>query len=285
MAMRASGGAGLIEWAYLIVITTLVQAALIGGLLILLPLSLMKRTWTGGVRFGAYFLALGLAFLFVEIAFIQKFTLFLSHPLYAVAVVLASFLVFAGAGSACSLRLARQAAARELTMGEAVATALENNPSVHAARERAEAVVGDLVDLARELSAGQSCRVPLLGVAPEHVRDLPVVAMEDVETPWYLRMEAEDKPGVMSQVATIFSDEGISIEALIQKAPREGETRVPVVVLTNTARQGRVDAAVAAALTLGVVSNQLSGIGGCCFILIRLPNGQFVPKNLQALNW
>jgi hypothetical protein len=114
MAMRASGGAGLIEWAYLIVITTLVQAALIGGLLILLPLLLMKRTWTGGVRFGAYFLALGLAFLFVEIAFIQKFTLFLSHPLYAVAVVLASFLVFAGAGSACSLRLARQAAAREL---------------------------------------------------------------------------------------------------------------------------------------------------------------------------
>jgi hypothetical protein len=114
IAMRASGGAGLIEWAYLIVVTTLVQAAVIGGLLILLPLSLMKRTWTGGTRFGAYFLALGLAFLFVEIAFIQKFTLFLSHPLYAVAVVLASFLVFAGAGSACSLRLAAHAAARDV---------------------------------------------------------------------------------------------------------------------------------------------------------------------------
>ena len=114
MAMRASGGAGLIEWAYLIVVTTLVQAAVIGGLLILLPLSLMKRTWVGGTRFGAYFLALGLAFLFVEIAFIQRFTLFLSHPLYAVAVVLASFLVFAGAGSAYSLRLADRAIARNV---------------------------------------------------------------------------------------------------------------------------------------------------------------------------
>jgi hypothetical protein len=114
MAMRASGGAGLIEWAYLIVVTTLVQAAVIGGLLILLPLSLMKRTWVGGTRFGAYFLALGLAFLFVEIAFIQRFTLFLSHPLYAVAVVLASFLVFAGAGSAYSLRLTDRAIARNV---------------------------------------------------------------------------------------------------------------------------------------------------------------------------
>ncbi len=114
MAMRTFGGAGLIEWAYLIVVLTLVQAAVIGSLLILLPLSRIRRTWTGGARFGSYFLLLGLAFLFVEIAFIQKFTLFLSHPLYAVAVVLASFLVFAGAGSAFSQRLAGRAAARGL---------------------------------------------------------------------------------------------------------------------------------------------------------------------------
>jgi hypothetical protein len=60
------------------------------------------------LRYGSYFLLLGLAFLFVEIAFIQKFTLFLGHPLYAIAVVLASFLVFAGAGSAYSARVARK---------------------------------------------------------------------------------------------------------------------------------------------------------------------------------
>ncbi len=114
MAMRTFGGAGLIEWAYLIVAATLAQAAVIGSLLILLPLSRVKRTWTGGARMGGYFLLLGLAFLFVEIAFIQKFTLFLSHPLYAVAVVLASFLVFAGAGSALSSHMAERAAARGL---------------------------------------------------------------------------------------------------------------------------------------------------------------------------
>jgi len=106
LALRSAGGAGLIEWGYLILVTTLVQAVVAGGLLILLPLSQIRRTWTGGVRYGTYFLLLGLAFLFVEIAFIQKFTLFLSHPLYAVAVVLASFLVFAGSGSAYSARMA-----------------------------------------------------------------------------------------------------------------------------------------------------------------------------------
>ena len=109
LSLRSAGGAGLIEWAYLIVTATLVQAAVAGCLLILLPLSRVRRTWSGGWRYGSYFLLLGLAFLFVEIAFIQKFTLFLGHPLYAVALVLASFLVFAGAGSAYSARAARPA--------------------------------------------------------------------------------------------------------------------------------------------------------------------------------
>jgi hypothetical protein len=112
LALRAAGGAGLIEWGYLVVITTLAQALLAGALLILLPLARIERTGTGGVRYATYFLLLGLAFLFVEIAFIQKFILFLSHPLYSVAVVLAGFLVFAGAGSACSAWLADRAAAR-----------------------------------------------------------------------------------------------------------------------------------------------------------------------------
>ena len=106
------------------------------------------------------------------------------------------------------------------------------------AEPTASAVVADIVDLARDLRAGPANRVPALNVAPSEVRDLPVVALSAVRTPWYLRMEAEDRPGVMSQVATIFSEQGISIEALIQKAPAEGETRVPVIVLTNTAAQG-----------------------------------------------
>ena len=111
MALRKRGGASLIEWSYLILIATIVQAVVAGVFLILLPLSLIKRSWPAGIgtRMGSYFFLLGLAFLFVEIAFIQKFILFLSHPLYAVAVVLSGFLVFAGFGSAYSDRLVQRA--------------------------------------------------------------------------------------------------------------------------------------------------------------------------------
>ena len=110
MALRKRGGASLIEWGYLILIATVVQAAIAGVILILLPLSLVKRSWPRGTgtRLGSYFFLLGLAFLFVEMAFIQKFILFLSHPLYAVAVVLSGFLVFAGLGSAYSGQLVKR---------------------------------------------------------------------------------------------------------------------------------------------------------------------------------
>lgn len=110
IALRRVGGATLIEWGYLILVATLLQAAVAGLVLILLPLSRVKRNWPAGTapRMGAYFLLLGFAFLFIEMAFIQKFILFLSHPLYSVAVVLSGFLVFAGLGSAWSNTLARK---------------------------------------------------------------------------------------------------------------------------------------------------------------------------------
>jgi len=108
-----------------------------------------------------------------------------------------------------------------------------------------------------DLAVGQSPQVPSLGVASAAIRELPVVPMADVVCPWYLRMEAEDKPGVMSQVTSLFSAEGISIEALIQKAPPVGESRVPVIVLTNEAAQGRLDAAVQAIEALDSISGKI----------------------------
>jgi len=114
MRLREAGGAGLIEWGYLILVATLLQAAVIGLVLILLPLSRRSSALPRGIagRYGAYFFLLGLAFLFIEMSFIQKFILFLSHPLYSVAVVLSGFLVFAGIGSAYSARVAQHARAR-----------------------------------------------------------------------------------------------------------------------------------------------------------------------------
>jgi homoserine dehydrogenase len=121
----------------------------------------------------------------------------------------------------------------------------------------ASAVVADLVDLARDFGVGQSGRVPALAVAHSSLRDLPVVPMAQVETPWYLRMEAEDKPGVLSRVASIFSEQGISIEALIQKAPAQGQTLVPLIVLTNKALQGSVDTAVELIEALDTINGQV----------------------------
>ncbi len=111
--LGAGGGLAHVEWGYVILTATLVQAALAGGVLILLPLWAGRagRAAAGGAgawgraRLVGYFLALGLGFMFVEMAFIQRFTLFLGHPLYAIAVVLAAFLVFAGLGSGYAERL------------------------------------------------------------------------------------------------------------------------------------------------------------------------------------
>lgn len=106
LALRERGGMPLMEWGYPVLVATLVQATLAGLVLILLPLALARRRLpsAGRGRVIGYFSALGLAFMFVEIAFIQKFMLFLSHPLYAVAVVLCGFLLFAGLGSRVSGR-------------------------------------------------------------------------------------------------------------------------------------------------------------------------------------
>jgi len=128
------------------------------------------------------------------------------------------------------------------------------------AQPTASAVVADLVDLARGIGAGQSGRVPALGVARSSLRNLPIIPMAKVETPWYLRMEVADKPGVLSRVASIFSEQGISIEALIQKAPAEGQTLVSLIVLTNRAPQGSVDIAVRAIEALDTINGRVTRI-------------------------
>lgn len=106
LALQGTAGYPLMERGYVILLATLVQAALIGLVLIAAPLRFLRHADGGGqgerARTVIYFTALGLSFLFIEIVFIQRFTLFLGHPLYAISVILAAFLVFAGAGAAAS---------------------------------------------------------------------------------------------------------------------------------------------------------------------------------------
>jgi hypothetical protein len=98
-ALREQGGMPLLDWGYPLLVATLLQAIAASALLIVAPLALSRcRRTLPAAPVALYFLAIGFAFMFMEIAFIQKFVLFLSHPLYAVAVVLCAFLVFAAAG-------------------------------------------------------------------------------------------------------------------------------------------------------------------------------------------
>jgi hypothetical protein len=103
-----AAGAALLDLGELVVAATLMQALVLGLILVLLPLATRGYRAKPGARtlaYGGYFTALGLAFLVIEIAWIQKFVLFLGHPVYAVALTLAGFLVFAGIGAGLSPRL------------------------------------------------------------------------------------------------------------------------------------------------------------------------------------
>lgn len=104
LALREQGGLPLLEWGYPVLVATLIQAVLASALFILLPLSRLDAGSAAGGsiarwRVAVFFSAIGFGFMFLELAFIQQFILFLAHPLYAVAVVLCAFLVFAGVGS------------------------------------------------------------------------------------------------------------------------------------------------------------------------------------------
>ena len=111
LARSGAGGLQQLEWGYLVLVATLAQAALVSIVLVLLPLGVLARRRAATAerrrlgRVVVYFMALGFAFLFIEIAFMQRFTLFLAHPLYAIAVVLSAFLLFAGLGAGFSARL------------------------------------------------------------------------------------------------------------------------------------------------------------------------------------
>jgi len=123
LSLRGQGGIPLLGMGYLILVATLIQAIVASFILIILPMFVMRRDSTmlnsrpAHLRSLVYFSALGLAFLFIEIAFIQKFILFLNHPLYAVSVVLATFLLFAGLGSAYSKRFAKSERASSAIIG------------------------------------------------------------------------------------------------------------------------------------------------------------------------
>jgi homoserine dehydrogenase len=108
----------------------------------------------------------------------------------------------------------------------------------------ASAVVADIVDIVRTLTSDPGNRVPHLAFQPNAISDIPVLAMDDVETAYYLRMQVSDKPGVMAEVASILGDSGISIEAILQKEPPAGVDRASIILLTHVVQERQMNAAI-----------------------------------------
>ena len=128
------------------------------------------------------------------------------------------------------------------------------------AEPTASAVIADIVDVARTLTADPEHRVPYLGFQQENLRDKAILPIEEVETAYYLRMSALDKPGVLSKVAQILSDSGISIEALIQKEAKDDEETVPLILLTNRALEKHIVAAITTIETLDSITAPVTRI-------------------------
>jgi len=101
------------------------------------------------------------------------------------------------------------------------------------AEPTASAVVADLVDVARAMDSSVENRVAMLGFQPTELQDTPVVSADEFETSYYIRMLADDRPGVLADVTRIFADNDISIEAVIQKEPAEGQTRACLIMMTS----------------------------------------------------
>ncbi len=131
-----------------------------------------------------------------------------------------------------------------LVYGDAVGPTLYYGAGAGAS-PTASSVIADVVDIVRALTTDPENRVPHLAFQPEEIANLPILPMEEVETAYYLRMLVEDRPGVVAKIAGILGDAGISIEAIQQKEPAEGEVDVPLVMLTHRVREGRMNQALA----------------------------------------
>jgi hypothetical protein len=129
VALRGQGGLVFVDAGYLVIVLAVLQAVVASTVLILLPLAWLRRgeekqTAPAPMRVATYFLLIGFAFFFVEIAFIHRFTLFFGHPLAAITITLAGFLVSAGLGSGISKRVAVRWPSAAITLTVAAIVAL-----------------------------------------------------------------------------------------------------------------------------------------------------------------
>ena len=146
-----------------------------------------------------------------------------------------------------------------LVKGDAVGPTLFYGPGA-GAEPTASAVVADIIDVVRTLTVDPGNRVPHLAFQADALSDLPVLPMEQVETAYYLRMLAVDRPGVLAEVTRILGDLDISIEAILQKEPAPGAVDVPIIMLTHTVREWQMNAAIAQIEALETLQGKVTRI-------------------------
>jgi homoserine dehydrogenase len=139
-----------------------------------------------------------------------------------------------------------------LVKGDAVGASLYYGRGA-GAEATASAVVADLVDVTRMATADPEHRVPHLAFQPDRLSGEPILPMGDVQTGYYLRLRALDRPGVLADVTRICADLAISIDAIFQKEAGEGEEQVDVVILTHITAEKHIDAAIKRIEALGTI--------------------------------
>lgn len=146
-----------------------------------------------------------------------------------------------------------------LVKGDAVGPTLYYGAGA-GAEPTASAVVADIVDVVRALTGDPENRVPHLAFQANALADIPVLSADQFQTAYYLRLHAYDKPGVLADVTRILAAHQISIEAINQKEPNEGETSVPIIMLTQKTLEKEMNAAIAEIEQLATVTGKVSRI-------------------------
>ncbi|MFA6051793.1 MAG: homoserine dehydrogenase [Methylobacter sp.] len=146
-----------------------------------------------------------------------------------------------------------------LVKGDAVGPTLYYGAGA-GAEPTASSVVADVIDVVRALTSDPENRVPHLAFQADSLADIPVLSSDRFKTSYYLRLNAEDKPGVLAEVTRILADHQISIEAIIQKEPLENETSVPIILLTQITLEKEMNAAIAEIEALKTVTGKVNRI-------------------------
>ena len=146
-----------------------------------------------------------------------------------------------------------------LVMADAVGPTLYYGAGA-GAEPTASAVVADLVDVVRTLTTDPNNRVPHLAFQPDAISTLPMLSIDDAVTAYYLRMLAEDRPGVLAEVATILGNAGISIEAVVQPQPPHGASQAKLIMLSHPVRERQMNIALGQIEALDSISGKVTRI-------------------------